>query len=307
MRRNNSFEGITLFVAVGRCLSFTAAAKQLSMSPSAASQAVRNLEERLGTLLLQRTTRSIRLTDAGSDFLAAIAPALDQLERATQDTKARSLEPSGRLRLILPRAAFEWRIAPLLKDFLAAYPNIVVELAVEGRLDDIVVRGVDAGIRYGPLLEPDMVAVKIAGSSESIVVASPAYLSSHPKPSQPSDLTNHVAIIGCRERPGYLIPWDLQRGKETLQVLPTARVIVQDLVSEIELVVRGIGIGCVPSRVVADQLQTGKLIRLLESWSVPLGSLFLFFPGRRHKSAALRAFIEFLRAHPDTGVDSSRT
>lgn len=157
----------------------------------------------------------------------------------------------------------------IAEDFLTAYPNIVVELAVEGRLDDIVARGVDAGIRYGPLLEPDMVAVKIAGSSESIVVASPAYLSSHPKPSQPSDLTNHVAIIGCRELPGYLIPWNLQRGKETRQVLPPAKVIVQDLVSEIELVVRGIGIGCVPSKVVADQLQTGKLIRLLESWSDP--------------------------------------
>ena len=126
MGKSQSLEGIRVFVAVARTLSFTAAAKQLSISPSATSQAVRNLEERLGTLLLRRTTRSIRLTDAGADYLAAIEPALLQLERATQDIEGRSVCPSGHLRLILPLAAFTNRIAPLLKSFQEAFPDILL-------------------------------------------------------------------------------------------------------------------------------------------------------------------------------------
>ncbi len=298
MGKSQSLEGIAVFVAVAKALSFTAAAKQLSISPSATSQAVRNLEERLGTLLLRRTTRSIRLTDAGADYLAAIEPALVQLHRATQDIEGRSVHPSGHLRLILPRAAFTTRIAPLLKQFQEMYPGIVLELDVEARLVDIVAQGFDAGIRYGSLLERDMVAVKIAGGSTAIVVAAPAYLARRTEPIEPKDLTTHVAVVTRREMTGPLNTWKLQHGQKTIQLLPPAAMIVQDLLSEIELIVRGIGIGCVPKRMVAAELKKGTLVHVLKNWSSDLGDLFLFFPSQRHKSVALRAFIEHVRRHP---------
>ena len=298
MIQKNILDRLPIFVAVAQSLSFSTAAKQLAISPSAASQAVRDLEERLGTLLLRRSTRHINLTDAGADYLAAVAPALAQLERATQDIAGRSVEPSGPLRLTMPRAAFEWRIAPLLKSFQAAFPGIVVEVDVEGRLINIVAQGFDAGIRYGDLIEQDMVAVKIAGPSEAIVVASSEYLASIAEPLHPTDLPAHPAVVCRRELMGPITPWILSRGEEAVQVAPQAKSVVQDLVSEIDLIVRGVGIGCVPRRMIADHLRTGKLIHLLKQWSASLGELFLFFPSQRHKSAALQALITFLRSHP---------
>ena len=306
MRQRNILEGLSVFVAVAETLSFTAAAGRLGISPSAASQAVRNLEERIGTLLLRRSTRSISLTDAGADYLSNAGPALAQLHRATQDIAGRSVQPSGSLRLSMPRAAFNRRIAPVLKGFQAAYPDIVVEVDVEGRLIDIVERGFDAGVRYGDLLERDMVAVKISSPSEAVLVASPEYLRSRKTPCRPADLLEHHAVVCRREMTGQIVPWVIRSGNETVRLAPPARCIVQDLVSEIELTVRGFGIGCLPIASVSDLLRSGKLTRVVAAWSVPLEPLYLYFPSQRHKSAALRAFIAFLQAHPeDAGSEVS--
>lgn len=295
MRQQNILEGVPVFVAVAEAGSFSEAARQLGISPSAASQAIRSLEERLGTPLLRRSTRSLSLTDAGADYLLAAAPALSQLRRAAEEAAGRSGRPAGPLRLSTPRAPFDLVIAPALPAFQEAYPDVSVEIAVEGRMIDIVARGFDAGLRYGDLLAKDMVAVPVAPSSEAILVASPAYLDARSMPNRPSDLLDHRAVVCRSQTTGLIKPWILQSAGETVQMAPSAATIVHDLASQIELTVSGLGIGSAPVASVSALLDAGKLSRVLPTWSTPLEALYLYFPSRRHQPATLRAFIAFLK------------
>lgn len=284
-----------MFVAVAEAGSFSEAARQLGISPSAASQAIRGLEERLGTPLLRRSTRSLSLTDAGAEYLLAAAPALSQLKRAAEAAAGRSGRPAGPLRLNMPRAPFDLLIAPTLAAFQEAYPAVEVEIAVERRIIDIVEQGFDAGLRYGNLLAKDMVAVQVAPSSEALLVASPAYLQFRSTPKVPSDLLEHRAVMCRSQTTGLIIPWVLQSAGETVQITPPAATIVHDLASQIELTVRGLGIVSAPAASVSDLLAAEKLARVLPDWSISLEALYLYFPSRRHQSAALRAFIAFLK------------
>ncbi len=147
-------------------------------------------------------------------------------------------------------------------------------------------------------LERDMVALKIGGASTAIVVAAPSYFARRNQPTEPSDLMNHIAIVTRREMTGPLNLWTLKHGQKTIQLQPPAAMIVQDLVSEIDLVVRGIGIGFLPQSMITAELRTGALVHVFKSWSSNLDDLFLFFQSQRHRSAAFRAFIEHVQANP---------
>jgi DNA-binding transcriptional LysR family regulator len=298
LRQKDALEGVAVFVAVAEAGSFSEAARRLGISPSAVSQAVRSLEERLRTPLFRRSTRSLSLTDVGNDYLLAAAPALSQLRQAAEEASGRGGRPSGPLRLTMPRAPFDLLIAAALVAFQDAYPDVNLEIAVEARLIDIVKQGYDAGLRYGNCLDRDMVAVPVARRSEAILVASPAYLQDRGKPNLPSDLLKHRAVMCRSQITGLIIPWTLQAAGETVQIAPLAAAIVHDLASQIELTVRGLGIVSAPAAVVSDLLDAGKLSRVLPRWSSPLEALYLYFPSRRHQSAALRAFIAFLKAAP---------
>lgn len=296
MPQLTSLDGLPVFVAVADTLSFTAAAQRLGISPSAASQAVRTLEKRLGTLLLHRSTRSIRLTEAGSEYLARVRPALTELQAAARDVAGRHLAPSGPLRLTVPRAAFNARVAPVLAAFCRTYPEIEVEVNVEGRLIDIVQHRFDAGIRYGDMLERDTVAVKLSEPSEAVLVAAPDYLVRHGTPAELADLVAGRAVMGRSALDGRVIAWRLQSDSEPVLVAPRARVIVHDLVSEIDLTVRGLGVACLPVTSIVGHLRSGALRRVLPDWHQPLASLYLYYISQRHKSAALAAFVAFLQA-----------
>ena len=160
---------------------------------------------------------------------------------------------------------------------------------------DIVKQGFDAGLRYGDFLEKDMVAVPVAPRSEAVLVASPTYLHARSLPSLPSDLLNHRAVVCRSQITGLIKPWILHSAGETVQIAPSAATIVHDLASQIELTVRGLGIVSAPAASVSDLLAAGKLARVLPDWSISLEALYLYFPSRRHQSAALRAFIAFLK------------
>lgn len=296
MSQLTSLDRLPVFVAVAEALSFTAAAQRLGISPSAASQAVRTLEKRLGTLLLHRSTRSIRLTEAGSEYLARVGPALVELQAAARDVAGRHLAPSGPLRLTVPRAAFNGRVAPMLAAFCRIYPEIEVEVNVEGRLIDIVQHRFDAGIRYGDMLERDTVAVKLSEPSEAVLVAAPDYLARHGIPTELANLVAGRAVVGRSALDGRVIAWRLQSDGEPVLVTPRTRVIVHDLVSEIDLAVRGLGVACLPVASIADHLRSGALRRVLPDWRQPLASLYLYYVSQRHKSAALAAFVAFLQA-----------
>ncbi len=284
-----------MFVAVAEAGSFSEAARRLGVSPSAVSQAIRSLEERLGTPLFRRSTRSVRLTDVGSDYLLAAAPAVEQLRQAAEDATGRSGRPAGPLRLTMPRAPFDQLIASTLVAFKDAFPEVELEIAVEARLVDIVKQGYDAGLRFGNHLEKDMVAVQVAPPSAAILVAAPSYLANRPLPGSPSDLLTHRAIVCRSQLTGSIIPWTLVSADDRIQISLPEATIVHDLASQIDLAARGLGIASAPSAMVTALIEEGRLTHVLPAWSSPMEALYIYFPSRRHQSAALRAFIGFLK------------
>jgi DNA-binding transcriptional LysR family regulator len=284
-----------MFVAVAEAGSFSEAARRLGISPSAVSQAIRSLEERLGTPLFRRSTRSVSLTDVGNDYLLAAAPAVEQLRQAAEDATGRGGRPTGSLRLTMPREPFDLIIADTLVDFKDTFPEVELEIAVEARLVDIVKQGYDAGLRFGNHLEKDMVAVQIAPPSTAILVAAPAYLANRPEPKSPSDLLQHRAIVCRSQITGSIIPWTLISADDRIQISPSQATIVHDLASQIDLAVRGLGIVSVPRAMVTGLVDQGSLSRVLPSWSSPMEALYIYFPSRRHQSAALRTFVNFLK------------
>ena len=296
MPNRDTLDGVAMFVAVAEAGSFSEAARRLGISPSAVSQAIRGLEERLGTPLFRRSTRSVSLTDVGNDYLLAAAPAVEQLRQAAEDATGRGSRPTGSLRLTMPRAPFDLMIADTLVDFKDAFPEVELEIAVEARLVDIVKQGYDAGLRFGNHLENDMVAVQIAPPSAAILVAAPAYLANRPAPKSPNDLLEHRAIVCRSQITGSIIPWTLVSADDKIQISPSDTTIVHDLASQIDLAVRGLGIVSIPSAMVTRLVNRGALSRVLPSWSSPMEALYIYFPSRRHQSAALRAFVGFLKS-----------
>ena len=296
MRQRDALDGVAVFVAVSESGSFSEAARRLGISPSAVSQAIGTLEERLGTSLFRRSTRSLSLTDVGNDYLLAAAPALAQLRQAADEASGRGGRPTGRLRLTMPRAPFALVIADMLVRFQDTYPEINLEIAVEARMIDIVKEGYDAGLCYGNSLEKDMIAVPVAPRSEAVLVAAPAYLSKRELPQRPDDLLKHRVVMCRSQVTGSIIPWTLQCAEEIIQFAPPAAAIVHDLASQIDLAAKGLGIASAPAEMVLGQIEAGALTRVLPAWSSPIEAVFLYFPSKRHQSAALRAFIAHLKS-----------
>ncbi len=284
-----------MFVAVADAGSFSEAARRLGVSPSAVSQAVNSLEERLGTALLRRSTRSLSLTDVGRHYLRTAAPALAQLRQAAEDAAGQGNRPAGPLRLTMPRAPFDLLVADALIGFQGECPGAELEIVVERRLVDIVREGYDAGFRYGNALDRDMAAVEVAPRSEAILVASPGYLGASSVPTTPDELLDHRAIMCRSQATGMLLPWVLRSAEGSVQIVPPSSAIIHDLTSQITLAIRGLGVVSAPAEMVADHLGDGRLSRVLPAWSSPVEPLFVYFPSRGPQSAALRAFIAFLR------------
>ena len=296
LRAKEILDGLPVFLAVAEAKSFTRAARRLGVSPSAASQAVRALEDRVGTPLFMRSTRSTSLTAAGAAFLEKVAPAFAVIEDATREMTGQASRPAGPLRVTMPRAAFDGVVAPVLASFSAACPAVELEIEVESRLVDIVEQGFDAGLRYGTLLAKDVTAFEAFPASESVVVASPSYLAGRIPMTRPKDLLEHDAIV-CRNRTtGLVSPWLLTSGSETCRVDPSAPTIVGDLVTLVDLARDGHGVALAPIQCVARDLSDGGLARVLPLWSTPLDPLFVYYPTRRGETSALRAFVAHLRA-----------
>lgn len=285
-----------MFIAVTQAGNFSQAARRLGTSPSAVSQAISSLEKRLGTPLFRRSTRSLSLTDVGDNYLRIVAPALSQLRLAAEEASSRGGRLAGPLRLTMPRAPFDLLIAPALVEFQGNHPEVTIEIAVEARLIDIVKQGYDAGLRYDNCIDKDMVAVLVAPKSEAILVASPFYLKTRAALESPTDLLDHRAIVCRSQDTGMIMPWRLQSAGDTVQIVPTSITVVHDLASQVNLAVRGLGIVNAPTAMVSEQLAAGQLSRVLPAWSSPIEALYLYFPGRRQQSAALRAFVAFLKS-----------
>ena len=294
MRTRELLEGVPVFVAVVEAGSFTRAAKKLGVSPSAASQAVRSLETRIGTPLLSRSTRSLSLTAAGEAYLEKVSPAFATIEDATREAMGRAIQPSGLLRLTMPRAAYDGAVAPALQDFRRMYPRVELELEIEASLVDIADRGFDAGLRYGHLLAKDMVSVEVFGASTSVLVAAPSYLDRRSQPLTPADLARHDAIV-CRDRAtGVITSYMLEGADRSFRYEPDRPMIASDLAILIDLTLEGHGISCIPVQCVRAAVVAGRLVHVLPDWAAPLPPIHLYYPRRGSANAALQAWVALL-------------
>jgi DNA-binding transcriptional LysR family regulator len=286
---------LSFFVAVAEARGFRAAGRELGVSGSAVSQAIRRLEERLGITLVERTTRSVRLTDAGRRLYETVWRALEEVRAAEQAVQALGEEPRGTLRLNISRAAESFLSGPVLAGFVSRYPEIRLDLVVSEHTGEIVASGYDAAIGLGEVIEQDMVAMPVSGELRLMVVGAPAYFEDHGVPDHPRDLAEHVCI---NWRPGPDSPpyrWEFTEDGRDFSVAVDSRIITTDPTLNLRLCLAGVGVNMSWESWVRPHMEQGDLIPVLEAYTPPFSGLYLYFPRRRQRSAALQALIDHAR------------
>ncbi|HYI96121.1 MAG TPA: LysR family transcriptional regulator [Bryobacteraceae bacterium] len=285
---------LSTLLAVAEERSFTRAAKRLGVSPSAVSHAMRGLEERLGVRLLARTTRSVAPTEAGEQLLARLGPALTEVRDALGQISGLRDTPAGRVRLLMPRFAVESVLAPKLAQFAREYPDILLDVTTDDSRMDIVAGGFDAGIHLGEYIAKDMIAVRVSADHQPVITGSPAYFESHPRPRSPRDLLQHQCI-NFRHGSAGLYRWEFEKGKKSLSVAVTGPLTVDDVILVLRAALDGVGLAFLAEHQVESHLESGALVRVLESWCQPYPGFFLYYPSRRQQPPALAALINVLR------------
>lgn len=293
--RGSEFTELTAFLTVARERSFRRAALRLGLSPSSLSHMIRDLETRLGARLLNRTTRSVAVTEAGQALLARLEPALAEIEGAVAAVGARTDRPSGRLRLNLSRVAAHMILAPELGRFARTYPDILLELTIDDALTDVVAEGFDAGIRVGERVQKDMVAVRLTPDLRLAIVATPAYFARHQPPQTPRDLSAHACLNYRWPETGALYRWPFHGPDGPVEVAVTGPLSVNDTDLILAACLDSAGLACLPESAVAEPLADGRLVRVLADWCRPFPGFFLYYPGRSPTPPALKALVGFLR------------
>ena len=297
--RGSQFSELCAFVAVAEHRNFTKAAAQLGISRPSLSHTIRSLEERLGVRLLNRTTRSVALTEAGERLLADAQPILDGATKAFEAVNAFRDKPIGTLRLSMSRAVATLLVSSLLPQFLTKFPDIKLEVAADDTHSDIVSSRFDAGIRIGERIAKDMIAVRVLEEQHRVAVASPAYLAQHPAPATPQDLHAHNCVRLRSDWDGSIQPWVFENADRRLEIDVDGSLVVNDWSLVVNAAVGGLGVGYVPERLISPHVTDGHLVRLLEDWCGIVSGVFLYYPSRRQMPGALRAFIDFMRAQCD--------
>jgi DNA-binding transcriptional LysR family regulator len=272
MMRGAEFAELRAFATIAQERSFRKAAARLGVTPSALSHVIRTLEARLGAKLLHRTTRSVAPTEAGAVLLGRLVPAMAEMERAVSEMGAFSDHPRGKLRLNVPRLAAEAVLIPKLRQFTQLYPDILLDLVIDDSMADIVAEGFDAGIRSGAHVHGDMIAVRLS-----------------------PDLHEHRCINSRWGHDGAVHRWPFKREGDNLEIRVDPTITVNDTSLITKLALEGLGFAYILEEVVAEHLATGRLVRVLEDWCQPSSGFHLYYSGRRHLSAPLRAMIEFFR------------
>jgi DNA-binding transcriptional LysR family regulator len=282
-------------LTVARRGGFAAAAAALNMSPSAVSHAVKAVEERLGQPLFARTTRSVALTEAGADFVAAVGPALSTVEESVERVRSAKGQVAGVLRINVPRIALPLAITPAITEMSRLYPDLTIEVTSDDGLVDIVAAGFDAGVRLGEMIAQDMVAVRLTKPFMAIMVASPAYIEERGVPHAIADLSRHNCIGYRLISSAAAYAWDLQEEGQDVSVEVSGTVRVTDSFYARDLAREGVGIAYLFEPLVREDLRTGRLQQVLPAASIEEPGLFLYFPRYASQAPKLRAFIDVLR------------
>ncbi|OQP79576.1 LysR family transcriptional regulator [Xanthomonas phaseoli pv. syngonii LMG 9055] len=290
------------FVRVARAGGFRDAAKSAGVSASTYSDAIKRMEASLGVRLFNRTTRSVVLTDAGKALLARIAPALLELENAREVVSAFRDTPTGTLRLNVPVSAARLVLPRIVPAFMAAYPDITLEILTEESFVDVIAARCDAGIRYGERLQQDMVAIPIGPRLQRIATAAaPGYLDRRGRPTHPRQLVAHDCIRG-RFPSGVVAEWEFERDGEVVTIVPQGQLLVEiggGIELAIQAAIAGSGILHLFEQWLQPQFDAGALEPILRPWRQPFQGPYLYYPNRTLTPPALRAFIEFVKNLPD--------
>ncbi len=282
------------FAAIARHGSFRRAAVERGVSPSTLSAALRDLEGRLGVRLLNRTTRSVALTEAGAALLATLQPALGQIADAVDAARSAQAAPSGSLRINAPEPAVEWVIAPMAAAFMAAYPDVRLEVTSDAAMVDIVAKGFDAGVRWGESLAQDMVAVPLGRPQRFVVVAAPGLVARVGAPEHPSDLLERPCLR-VRFASGAEPAWEFERDGESLKVAVQGALVTNSPPLLMQAALDGAGFLHTFDAAAEPHLASGRLVEVLADWSDAFPGPFLYYPSRRHPPSALRAFVDFVQ------------
>lgn len=297
MKRDDLYN-LAAFAAVAEQGSFTRAAAELGMSQSALSHAMKALEERLGVRLLSRTTRSVSTTEAGETLLRSLRPALDEISLGVNAVGALRGKPSGTVRVTATKHAVSSVVLPVLPRFLASHPDIRVDMIVDDNLTDIVAERIDAGIRFGDIIEKDMIAVRIGPDIRMAVVGSPSYFADHPVPKTPRELAGHRCINYRHVRSGGLYAWDFEEKGRPFKVRVEGPLVFNNADLTREAALAGQGIAYVYADEIASDVRAGRLKRILDKWCPIFPGYYLYHPSRRQTPPALAALIAALRYKP---------
>src|SRR5215470_9468050 len=285
---------LAAFDAVARHRNFRRAGEERGVTASAISHAVSNLEARVGIRLLNRTTRSVSLTDAGAMLLSQLSPAFGEIRSALDALNQYRDTPFGKVRINAPNSIAPFVFGPVMGPLLATNPNLELEIVATDRLVDIVEEGFDAGIRLGEALRDGMTAVKIKPRLRLTVVGSPEYFKWYPVPRTPADLKDHVCIRNIYPS-GAAYPWEFSRAGKIIEFEPTGSLSLDDHELMVEAAMSGVALAYVWEDRARPHLASGELVECLASRCAPEDWLYLYYPTRKHISAGLRAVIEALR------------
>jgi DNA-binding transcriptional LysR family regulator len=292
--RGSDYSELRAFAAVIRQGSFARAAEVLGLSPSALSQMIRSLEERLGQRLLNRTTRSVAPSHAGQALAERLLPVLDDLDGVLDAAFAAAGEIAGPLRLNTARVAIPM-LSALIPGFLARHPRVTLEVVAADALVDIVAQGFDAGIRLTERLENDMIGVPFGGDLRMAAAAAPAYLAAHGAPLTPRDLDRHSCLVTLAPSTGTPYRWEFEKAGEALRIAVTGPLLTENTALRRDAAQAGLGIGYFFEAEIAVDLASGRLVRVLQDWTPPYPGCQLYYPSRRLPPPPLRAFVDYLR------------
>ena len=290
-----AFNDLYAFAAVADERSFTRAAARLGISQSTLSQTIRNLEESLNVRLLTRSTRSVALTEAGAHLMDTLGPGFAQMETALDSLGELTDRPRGTIRISAAEHSAISVLQPALVTFLAAYPDIRIEIGTDMALVDIVADGFDAGVRLGETLAQDMIGMRISPDIRFAIVGSPSYLDANPPIQTPQDLTQHRCIMTRMPTHGNMLAWELERDGAARNVRIEGPLVVSPLMLRISAALDGVGLIFLPLDQVAGHLETGRLRPVLQDWWPQYEGYHLYYPSRRQPTPAFRLLLEALR------------
>ena len=295
--RLNQLDGLLAFWKVAQHRGFTSAAAALEVSPSALSQAIRTLETRLGVRLLNRTTRSVSLTEAGEAYHARIAPALSEVLEAGEHLHALEGRPSGLLRINAARISTAMVMGPLLGGFLETYPEVQVELSTDEGYVDIVERGLDAGVRMGESVQKDMVAIPIGGPITVALVGSPDYFKRYSVPRHPSDLVNQNCIRFRFSGSGAIYKWEFDVDGRRVEYEVSGGLTISDTLYAVDAAREGIGLAYTFEQLALPHIRSKQLKRVLTNFSPTFPGFYLYYPSRRQPPSKMKVFVDYVLRH----------